>query len=165
MPIASHIKKGLPAFHGGDEEWETLSVKLADAAAQVEVELLYGVLEKYDLITRSVRVVNRGTQTVRLCRCASLCLDFTRSDLDMITFNGAHVMERCPSRAPLRPGIQSVDSVRGASSHQHNPFVILCDRNADEDHGICYGAMLLYSGNFQAAAEADQFENSRGVFL
>ena len=155
--------EGLPAFHGGEEEWETLSVTLTDAAAQVEVELLYGVLEEYDLITRAVRVVNRGGEPVRLCRCASLCLDFVRSDLDFITFNGAHTMERCLSRAPLRPGIQSVDSVRGASSHQHNPFVILCDRNADEDHGACCGAMLLYSGNFQAAAEADQFENSRLV--
>ncbi len=154
---------GLPAFHGGEDEWETLSVILTDAAAQVEVELLYGVLEEYDLITRAVRVTNRGDGPVRLCRCASLCLDFIRSDLDLITFNGAHVMERCPSRAPLRPGVQGVGSVRGASSHQHNPFVVLCDRNTDEDHGLCYGAMLLYSGNFQAAAEVDQFENSRLV--
>ncbi|MCI8877755.1 MAG: alpha-galactosidase [Oscillospiraceae bacterium] len=155
--------EGLPAFHGSAEEWETLSIVLRDAAARVEVELLYGVLEEYDLITRAVRVKNVGGEPVRLCRCASLCLDFIRSDLDLITFNGAHVMERCPSRAPLRPGIQSVDSVRGASSHQHNPFVILCDRDAGEEHGLCYGAMLLYSGNFQAAAEADQFENARLV--
>ena len=155
--------EGLPAFHGSEEEWETLSVVLRDNAAQVEVELLYGVLEKYDLITRAVRVKNVGSEAVRLCRCASLCLDLTRADLDFITFDGAHVMERCPSRAPLRPGIQSVDSVRGASSHQHNPFVILCDRDAGEDYGLCYGAMLLYSGNFQAAAEADQFENARLV--
>ena len=155
--------EGLPAFHGGEEEWETLSVILRDDAAQVEVELLYGVLEQCDLITRTVRVKNTGRETVRLCRCASLCLDFIRSDLDLITFNGAHVMERCPSRATLRPGVQSVDSVRGASSHQHNPFVILCDRDAGEDYGLCYGAMLLYSGNFQAAAETDQFENARLV--
>ena len=46
--------EGLPAFHGGEEEWETLSVVLRDGAAQVEVELLYGVLEKYDLDRKSV---------------------------------------------------------------------------------------------------------------
>jgi len=132
-------------------------------AAQAEVELLYGVLEEYDLITRSVLVRNVGEGPVRLCRCASLCLDLPRSDLDMVTFNGAHMMERCPSRAPLRPGIQSAGSIRGASSHQHNPFVILCDREANEDYGLCYGAMLLYSGNFQAAVETGQFENARLV--
>ena len=149
--------EGLPAFFGGTEEWETLCVVLRDDAAQVEAELLYGVLEEYDLITRSVLVRNQGKEPVRLCRCAS------RSDLDMITFDGAHVMERCPSRAPLRPGVQSAGSIRGASSHQHNPFVILCDRDANEDYGLCYGAMLLYSGNFQAEAEAGQFESARLV--
>ena len=154
--------EGLPAFWGGDE-WETLAVTLEDGAAQVSVELYYGVLERCDLITRAVRVVNRGTQALRLRQCASLCLDFLRSDLDLITFNGCHLMERSPDRAPLRSGVQGVGSFRGASSHQHNPFVVLCDRDAGEDHGLCYGAALLYSGNFQAEVEASQYDNARLV--
>ncbi len=151
---------GLPAFWGGDE-WETLVVFLEDAAAQMSVELYYGVAEEHDLITRAVRVVNRGTEAVRLCRCASLCLDFQRGDMDFITFNGCHAQERNLNRAPLRPGVQSVESVRGASSHHHNPFVILCERGANEDCGTCFGAMLVYSGNFLAAAERTQLENNR----
>ena len=151
----------LPAFYGVQGEAETLVISLEDAAAQVSVELYYGVFEAFDLITRAVRVINRGEETVRLCRCASLCLDFLRSDMDMITFNGHHLMERCLDRGPLRSGIQSVGSVRGASSHQHNPFVMLCDHDAGEDSGVCYGAMLLYSGNFEAAVECGQYESSR----
>ncbi len=152
--------EGLPAFFGG-EEWETLRITLKDQAAQLEVELLYGVLEERDLITRALRVINRGDQPVTLCRAASLCLDFQRDGLDFITFDGAHIVERCPHRSSLRSGIQSVGSTRGASSHHHNPFVILCDHEATEDHGRCYGAMLLYSGNFEAAAELAQFQNTR----
>ena len=151
---------GLPAFWGGDE-WETLTVFLEDAAARVSVELYYGVLEKYDLITRSVRVVNRGAGTVRLRRCASLCLDFQGGAFDFITFDGCHTLERSLNRTPLRPGVQSVESVRGASSHHHNPFVILCDRGASEDHGLCYGAALVYSGNFLAGLERTQLEHNR----
>lgn len=151
---------GLPAFWGGDE-WETLVISLEDAAARVSVELYYGVLEKYDLITRSVRVVNRGAGTVRLRRCASLCLDFQGGDFDFITFDGCHTLERNLNRTPLRPGVQSVESVRGASSHHHNPFVILCDRRASEDHGLCYGAALVYSGNFLAGLERTQLEHNR----
>lgn len=155
--------EGLPAFRGTEENAETLVLFLEDAAAQVAVELYYGVLERYDLITRAVRVVNRGKEAVRLRQCASLCLDFLRSDLDLIAFNGCHLMERSPDRAPLRSGVQGVGSVRGTSSHQHNPFVILCDRDANEDYGLCYGAMLLYSGSFQALAEASQYGNARLV--
>ena len=69
---------GLPAFWGGGE-WETLVISLEDAAARVSVELYYGVLEKYDLITRSVRVVNQGTETIRLRRCASMKSEAKRS--------------------------------------------------------------------------------------
>ena len=153
--------EGLPAFHG--EGGETLVLFLEDAAAQVAVELYYGVFPDYDLITRAVRVVNKGEGNVALCRAASLCLDFQRADLDMLTFDGRHAMERGMNRGALRPGVQSVGSVRGISSHQHNPFVVLCERDAGEDHGLCYGAMLLYSGNFEAAAERTQFEDTRLV--
>lgn len=155
--------EGLPAFHCDGNEAETLIISLKDHAAQVAVELYYSVFEDFDLITRALRVVNQGKDSVRLCRCASLCLDFLRSDLDMITFDGHHLMERCMDRGPLRSGVQSTGSVRGTSSHQHNPFVILCDQDADEDAGVCYGAMLLYSGNFEAAVECSQYENSRLV--
>ncbi len=153
----------LPAFYGTEEEAETLILYLEDAAAQIMIELYFGVFEASDLITRSVRIINYGTETVRLCRCASLCLDFLRADMDLITFDGHHLMERCLDRSPLRSGIQSVGSIRGASSHQHNPFVILCDQHANEDTGLCYGAMLLYSGNFGAAAECSQYDSTRLV--
>ena len=74
-----------------ENEAETLVVLLKDSAARIAVEMYYGVFEDFDLITRAIRLVNERTETIRVCRCASLCLDFTRSDLDLITFNGHHL--------------------------------------------------------------------------
>ena len=133
--------EGLPAFFGDEEQAETLVLFLEDTAAQVGVELYYGVFEQCDLITRAARITNRGGHPVRLRRATSLC----------------------PTRTPLRQGVQSVGSVRGTSSHQHNPFVVLCDHDANEDYGLCYGAAMVYSGNFEAAVERSQFESSRLV--
>ena len=152
---------GLPAFRG--EDGETLSISLRDPGSGVEAELLYGVFEDYDLITRAVQIVNRGEEPVKLRRVMSLCLDFLPLDLDLITFNGAHVRERWPDRAPIRPGVQGVGSSRGMSSHQHNPFVMICEHDTGEDHGVCYGAALLYSGDFEAMAERSQFGDIRLV--
>ncbi len=152
---------GLPFFHGAQAS--TLRLYLEDTTTNLVVELTYGVFEDCDLITRCVEVHNYGAAPIRLCQCASVCLDFLRSDLDLITFDGCHLMERSPDRSPLRSGTQGVGSVRGTSSHQHNPFVVLCDRNANEDHGLCYGAALLYSGNFQAQVEVSQYDNARLV--
>ena len=161
IEAGKYALEGLPAFFASPKEADTLVITLEDAAAQMRVELLYGVLEDCDLITRAARIVNCGQAPVRLCRAASACLDFPCADLELITFDGGHVKERGLHRAPLRPGVQSVGSIRGISSHQHNPFVMLCEPGADEDHGTCYGAALVYSGNFEAAAELSQFQDAR----
>ena len=161
LQSGKYTLEGLPAFFGSDEDADTLVITMEDAAAHVRVELLYGVFEAYDLITRAVRIVNCGDKPVRLRRAASLCLDFPSADLDFITFDGGHVKERSLHRAHLRHGVQSVGSIRGISSHQHNPFVMLCEPGADEEHGTCYGAALLYSGNFEASVERCQFEDAR----
>ena len=49
---------GLPAFFWNEKEGESLKVNLIDKVSGVRVELLYGVLEKYDIITRAVKIVN-----------------------------------------------------------------------------------------------------------
>ncbi len=43
----------------------TLEIVLADENAQVEVHLLYGVLEETDIITRSVRIKNTVPDRLR----------------------------------------------------------------------------------------------------
>ena len=72
-------------------------------------------------------------------------------------------MERSVERRRLSHGKTIVDSIRGTSSHQQNPFVIFCRPNTDENVGECYGISLVYSGNFTACAEVDQFDQSRFV--
>lgn len=153
--------EGLPAFRG--EEAETLAVYLRDPCTGLSAELLYGVLEDSDLITRAVRITNGGSAPVTLTNAGSLCLDFARGDMDVITFDGRHTMERIPHRRAVAPGVQSVGSGRGITSHQHNNFVVLCDHDATETSGVAYGAALVYSGNFRTAVERSQFDHIRLV--
>ncbi len=153
--------EGLPALYG--EGFDTLKIYLADPHTGLRVTLLYGVLERDDVITRAALIENRGTAPLLLDRALSLGLDFPSSEYDLYTFHGRHCRERMPQRTPLPHGKLRVDSLRGASSHQYNPFVILCDRDATEDAGCCYGASLVYSGSFLAQAEVDQTGSTRLV--
>ena len=153
--------EGLPAFYDEGVTAQTLTVELRDACSGLEVELLYGVLEQYDLITRAVRVRNAGKAPVELERVASVCLDFPAGDHDLITLGGAYAREREPVRAPLTQGVHTVGSVRGSSSHQQNPFLVLCDHETTEDAGRCWGMALVYSGSFLASAEYTQFHETR----
>lgn len=170
---------GLPAsYAGGNEEQKgasdcqapvsgqnvmTLKIHLKDRAGGILVTLLYGVFEEADIITRAVCIANQGVEAIAIEKAASCALDFLAGEYDVIHFHGRHGMERQPERSPLGHGSQVYGSRRGASSHQQNPFLILADNRAQEDMGECYGCMLLYSGNFKAEAEMDQYHQSRLV--
>ena len=148
--------EGLPAALDPEGEAETLSVFLEDPALGLEAELLYAVYESRDVITRALRLRNTGSETLRLEKAASCCLDLPFGQWDLLHFHGRHAMERQPERLPVMNGCMLLDSRRVASSHQHNPFVILCDRHATEDAGDCLGVMLVYSGSFEMRLEQDQ---------
>ncbi len=155
--------RGMPSAMAGDADVQTLSVTLADAASGLEAELLYAVFPGNDVITRAVRLTNRGTEDIVLRKAASACLDLPCGEWDLIHFHGRHTMERQPERRRLMRGIETAGSTRGASSHQHNPFVILCSPETSEDSGDCFGLMLVYSGSHRTDIEVDQLGLTRVV--
>ena len=152
---------GLPAVYAGKEESETLEVVLEDAVTGVEVCLLYGVLPEYDIITRSVKIRNDGSQEFSIEKVQSASLDFVAGKYDLITFYGRHAMERNVQRRPLGHGAQVIRSRRGTSSHQYNPVMILAEEGTTEDAGKCYTMSFVYSGGFLGEAERDQYEQTR----
>ena len=154
---------GLPAVYGSENEAWTLVVTLRDDVTGLCVRLYYGVFEKQDVITRCAEIINDGKETVTLEKASSVCLDLPFGNWDMIHFYGKHLLERQPERQPVSHLITTVGSSRGASSHHHNPFIILCDHDAGEEHGDCYGMMLAYSGSFKAEVEKDQIDQIRVV--
>ena len=153
--------KGLPAVYAAEEEAQTLIIYMKDQVTGLQVELLYGVLPEYDVITRSAKVINTEEDKIRLTKAQAACIDFLHGEFDVISFYGRHAMERNMQRTSVGHGAFVIGSRRGTSSHQYNPFVMLADKNATETSGECYGFSLLYSGNFLAAAEKDQFDQTR----
>ncbi len=152
---------GLPAVYAKPEEAQTLEIVLEDAVSKVRVRLLYGVLEDEDIITRSVKITNYGTEYIVVEKASSACLDFITGEYDLLSFYGRHAMERNLQRARIGHGSQCIGSRRGTSSHQYNPAVIVAGKNTTEDIGDCYGMVFVYSGNFLCEAEQDQFDQTR----
>ena len=153
--------KGLPAAYTEGEKGETLKIVLMDDVNGVQVTLLYGVIEDKDVITRAAIVKNVSDADVFITKAASTSLDFVSGDYDIIHFHGRHAMERMFEREEITHGVKKIGSIRGTSSHQHSPFVMLADRAANEDHGDCYGISLLYSGSFNCEVEKDQTDQIR----
>ena len=153
--------KGLPAVYADDDEAQTLEVVLEDRVTGVRAVLLYGVLPEYDIITRSVRIVNASNGHISVKKLAPACLDMVGGQYDFLTFYGRHAMERNLQRMPIGHGVQKIGSTRGSSSHQYNPAVIMAEHEATEDAGSCYAMAFVYSGSFQSEAGQDQYYQTR----
>ncbi|CAM3042744.1 alpha-galactosidase [Paenibacillus sediminis] len=154
--------EGLPATYvEHNDEAKTLEIIVEDSVTGLTATLMYTVFRDFDAITRSVRFHNQGTEPIKLLRALSASVDFRDHEYDLLTLYGAHINERNIARRPIVPGLQGVDSRRGASSAQQNPFFALLRKGSDEHQGEVFAFSLVYSGNFHAQVEVDQFLTTR----
>ena len=153
---------GLPStYTENDSEAQTLELTLTDAFTGLNIILSYTAYAELDAVCRSVRIENRGGSPLDITSVMSASVDFLSDEFDFITLGGTWSDECGISRRPLFFGTQSVDSKRGSSSHMHSPFFALAEKNASEDAGAVYGFSLVYSGNFIAGTEVNEFKLSR----
>lgn len=162
------ISKGKPALKGlpstyceSEQEAETLCVILKDAVSGIRLELLYTLFAELPALARSARFVQEGTQAVQLDTAMSLSVDLPDSEYEWMQLSGAWARERHICTRRLQQGIQSVESIRGTSSHNQNPFVVLKRPGTNEMQGEAIGFSLIYSGNFLAQAEVDAWGVTR----
>ena len=153
---------GLPATYVEDEsEATTLEINLYDELIQVTLCLQYTIFENSAALARSVKFSNDSDQKYQLKTALSLNLDLPDANYEWLQFSGAWGRERHLHKTPLRPGIQAINSARGASSHMQNPFVILKRPFTTEEQGEALGVSFVYSGNFLAQAEVDEYSVTR----
>jgi alpha-galactosidase len=156
--------EGLPAtFESSEGEAETLILVLADKLLGLRVELAYSVFVGQPVIVRSARVLNQGAGPLDIRRALSASVDFSSSVSrhQWINLYGSWGRERDVSCQSLRPGLQSVGSARGTSSHHYSPFVALAEHGLDENTGDVYAFNLVYSGNWLGQAELDSVQAVR----
>ncbi len=166
--VSAELRPGKPpladlpsVYTESDEEAETLSILLQDKVTGLTVTALYSVFEYSGIITRSLFLRNDGNTTMTVTSLLSASVPFWRSDLDAVHLNGAWARERSIVRMPVGPGDLRISSARGASGHEENPFLALCEKKTDENTGCVWGASLVYSGSFQALCHVDNFGHAR----
>lgn len=157
------LLEGLPATFGDKDVCQTLEITCEDKVLKLQVLLSYSVFADTDAIARSVRIVNGGDEAIYLTKVLSACIDMDNEDYEMMTLHGSWARERGIQLRPIMQGKQSVGSVRGESSHQEHPFVAWKRSSTTEETGEIYAMNFVYSGNFLAQIEADQFGSIRAM--
>lgn len=153
---------GLPAtFARREGDAETLEIELMDRLTGLRVTAVYGVFERTGAITRSLRLKNESGEDMQINGVLSASAPVHGSGYDVIHLKGAWARERHVMRQPQGEGEYRIFSQRGASGHEANPFLALCEKSATEFSGEVWAVSLVYSGSFEALSYVNNTENSR----
>lgn len=148
---------GLPSSKG-DHNVESIGIKLQDKIHGLCVELKYTVYEDCNVISRHTVIHNTTPHEIRLHRSMSMSFDLQSSDYRIITLDGAWIRERHLHEQQLGAGIHIIDSKKGVSGSDHNPFIALAGLDTGEHSGKVIGLSLVYSGDFRFMVEKNPFD-------
>ena len=153
---------GLPmVYTESDDEATTVRIAMKDELTGLAAEISYTLMEELDVITRSVNIVNEGCEKLILTHMQSASMPMYGSDYDVINLSGGWARERYVNRTPVAHASFRVESQRGASSHEQNPFIALCEKTANEHFGQVWAMSLVYSGSFLAQCDVNNFGSAR----
>lgn len=143
------------------EHADGLAITLVDQTWALKVVLHYVLFPDAAAVVRWVTVSNDAARTYTLTRCLSASLDLPDADYSFLHLSGNWARERQVQTQSLAQGTVAVESLHGASSHQQNPFVALVAQPGTLRSGSAYGVNLIYSGNFLASAEVNEWQQTR----
>ena len=155
--------QGLPQSHSptSSNEFVALTIILLEPIKNIELHLHYAVFEQANIISRSAEIVNCSEQQITIDRALSACVDFSDANFDLIHLQGKWTKEAQITRQKITKGVFQIDSKKGVSGANHNPFLCLARPDCQENSGECYGFGLVYSGNHQCSIEVSPYDLTR----
>jgi alpha-galactosidase len=134
----------------------TLEIDLADTTYPLQVTLHYRVYDGFDVLERWATLRHRGQGppfVVRQVHAANWWLP-DRDHWRLRYLHGGWGAETQPASAGLTPGKVVLESRRGVTSHQLNPwFTLDPDGTATEESGEVWSGALGWSGSWKLVFE------------
>lgn len=137
----------------------TLTLVFDDDAAGLVVEHRFAVHAEHGIVVRGTRVQNSGPSALRVEQIASATLGLPPERYEAWTLHGRWGGEYQLTRRELAPGKLVIESRRGFTSHEANPWFALSRAGeGDEQHGPVWFGALAWSGNWSVVFEAERNE-------
>ncbi|MBV9355086.1 MAG: alpha-galactosidase, partial [Chloroflexi bacterium] len=144
------------AREGGAELQPTLELTFEDAAYGLRVTHQFEAVWGHDVVRRGVRLTNVGTEPIRVERVLSAALPLEPGPYDVWTLHGQWGREYQLARRAIGPGKLVVESRRGFTSAEANPWFALARRDeATETEGAVWFGALAWSGSWATVFEME----------
>ena len=137
------------------------NVVLKDISQPIFVTLHYAMDERSGILARWATIENRGTEpaAVEQAAAASWSLPAAKYTLNYLT--GRWAGEWTMNQEPVLAGARVIESRRGSTGHQANPWFALQAGEVNEDLGEVWFGALAWSGSWRITVERDQLDAVR----
>jgi alpha-galactosidase len=134
---------------------DTLTIRLEDIRYPLFVDLKYRVFPAEDIIRKQARIENHTPQVVTVESAQSGVWYVPPADGYRLTYlTGRWAGEDQVIQEPIHPGKKVLESRRGATSHELNPwFAVDYKGRATEERGRVWFGALGWSGNWKLVVE------------
>ncbi|HTX35024.1 MAG TPA: alpha-galactosidase [Bryobacteraceae bacterium] len=140
----------------------TLRIELKDIGYDLGVTLRYQVFPETGVIRKSALIRNGTRQPLTLESAQSGAWNLPRGEGYRLTYlSGRWAGEWQINREPVHPGMKVIESRRGSTSHQANPWFAIDEGQADEGHGRVWFGALGWSGNWRLSIEQTAHQQVR----
>jgi alpha-galactosidase len=131
-------------------------VRLKDIERAVHVVLTYAMDEATGILTRSATVENRTNGWLHVDQLAAAGLNLPYEDDYQLSFlTGRWAGEFTLQTRPVTPGSTVLESRRGETSHQANPWIALSRGATEEESGPVWFGALGWSGSWRITVDMD----------
>jgi alpha-galactosidase len=141
----------------------TLILTLKDIERELFVQLRYTVYRPSGIIRREAVIENRTGKQVAVESAQSGAFYVPRGDGYRLRYlSGRWAGEWQLQEEPVHTGIKVLESRRGSTSHQTNPwFALDRDGNSDPEHGMVWFGALGWSGSWRISVEETPHQQVR----
>jgi alpha-galactosidase len=138
-----------------------LDVVLKDIKREVYVTLHYTMDPESGILARSATIQNRESQPITIEQAAAAAWSLPAAHYSMNYLTGRWAGEWTLTQEPIHPGSRIIESRRGTTGHQANPWFAIQAGDPDENHGEVWFGALAWSGSWRITVEQDQLDAIR----
>jgi len=136
-------------------------ITLKDIKRYVFVTLHYSIEPDSGILARSATILNRGSEPVTIEQAAAAAWALPPAHYTLNYLTGRWAGEWTLTQETLHPGARVLESRRGSTSHQANPWFAIQSGLPDEDNGEVWFGALAWSGSWRITVEQDQLDSVR----
>jgi len=148
-------------YESYSEKPNGFDVVLKDIQRDVRVTLHYAIDPETGILARSATIENHEQQPITIEQAAAAAWALPRGHYTLNYLTGRWAGEWTLNQEEIRPGARIIESRRGSTSHQANPWFAVQSGEPSENHGEVWFGALAWSGSWRITVEQDQLDAVR----